>query len=369
MRTVTPRTLATTLVGVAAIFASACGGAAQPSPSAAPTTAATSAATTAPTAAAKPGELDADTIAKAKKEGSVVLYTSLQTEDAEPLIKAFQQAFPEIKVDLNRKSSSKILTQFLTEAKAGKVLADVLESGGLDLEAPVKQGLTVAFLAPSAKDYPKEFTQLNGHFTNARTAVGTFGWNTTLVKAGDEPKTWEDLVDPKWKGKLLIEASDWDVMQALAKGHFNNDEAKVRDYFTKLAANNPTAIDGHTEQLAALIAGQGAVAFGIRGDTSQEQIQAKKAPVGWSKAEVMLRLQGAVIAKDGPHPNAAKVFVNWYLTRDGGQKALATIGRIPAAPGLADPVYTFGKTIASGPDDASELSKYEKLWNQIILKK
>jgi len=353
---------ATIPLSILAIIAGACGGAA-------PAPAASAPAATAAAATAKPGELDADTVAKAKREGTVVLYTSLQTDDAEPLIKAFMKAFPEIKVELNRKSSSGILTQYTTEAKAGKVLADVLESGGLDLDAPVKAGLTAAFAAPSAKDYPKEFTQMNGHFTNARTAVGTFGWNTTLVKAGDEPKTWEDLTDPKWKGKVLIEASDWDVMQALAKGHFAGDEAKVRDYFTKLAANNPIVINGHTEQLAALIAGQGSVAFGIRGDTTQEQIKAKKAPVGWSKAEVMLRLQGAVISKDAPHPNAARVFVNWYLARDGGQKTLADIGRIPALLELADPVYKFGKTITSGPDDSSELSKYEKLWNQIVLKK
>jgi iron(III) transport system substrate-binding protein len=356
---------ASVVLGIFAVLGSACGGATQPPPS--PT--ATSAATAAATAAARPGELDADTIAKAKKEGQVVFYTSLQTDDAEKLVKGFQAVFPEIKVQLNRKSSSGILTQYLTEAKAGKILADVLESGGLDLAAPVQQGLTVAFAPPSAKDYPKEFTQLGGHFINARTAVGTFAWNTTAVKAGDEPKTWEDLLDPKWKGKLLVEATDNDVMQALAKGHFNNDEAKVRDYFTKLAAQNPTIINGHTEQLAALIAGQGSVGFGIRGDTAQEQIDQNKAPVQWSKAEVMLRLQGPVISKDAPHPNAARVFVNWYLAKDGGQKTLAEIGRIPAAPGLANKVFTFGKTITSGPEDASDLPKYDKLWNQIILKK
>jgi iron(III) transport system substrate-binding protein len=351
-------------LGVFAVVAGACGGAA-PSPTAAPSFGAATSASP----AGKAAELDADTVAKAKAEGKIVLYTSLQTDDAEKVQKAFEKAFPEIKIQLDRKSSSKILTQYLTEAKAGKVLADVLESGGLDLAAPVSQGLTVAFAPPSAKDYPKEFTQLGGHFINARTAVGTFAWNTTKVKAGEEPKSWEDLLDPKWKGKLLLEASDADVMQALAKGKWGNDEAKVRDYFTKLAAQNPIIIDGHTEALSALIAGQGSVGFGFRGDTAEEQIRANKAPIAWSKSEVMLRLQGPIISKDAPHPNAARVFVNWYVARDGGQKTLAEIGRIPAAPGLADPVYTFGKTYTSGPEDAGELSKYEKLWNQIVLKK
>jgi len=371
MRTTTPRSLAIALTAVAAIIAGACGGAAQPSPSAtvAPTTGATTAPTTAPTAATKPGELDAATVTKAKSEAKVVLYTSLQTEDATPVIKAFEKAYPEIKVELNRKSSSKILTQYETEAKAGKVLGDVLETGGVDLAGVVKNGLTVAFDPPAAKDFPKEYKQLNGHFVNARSAVGTFGWNTNLVKAGQEPKTWEDLLDPKWKGKTIVEASDWDVMQALAKGHWSGDDAKVRDYFTKLSANQPIIIDGHTEALSALIAGQGSIGFGIRGDTMQAEISEKKAPVNWSKDEVMLRLQGAVISKDAPHPNAARVFVNWYLSKDGGQKALAELKRIPAVPGLADPIFTFRKTIISGPEDAPDLTKYEKLWNELIIKK
>ncbi|MDE3113603.1 MAG: extracellular solute-binding protein [Chloroflexota bacterium] len=356
-------------LSVLGLVASACGGAAQPSaaPSAAATTAGASAAAT---AAAKPGEVDAATLAKAKQEGKVVFYTSLQTDDADPLVKAFMKAYPEIKVDLNRKSSSKILTQFMTEAKAGKVLADVLETGGLDLAEPYDKGLTLAFDPPAAKDIPKEYHQLNGSFVGARLALSTFGWNTSQVKAGQEPKTWEDILDPAWKGKILIEASDWDVMQGLAKNKWGGDQAKTTDYFTKLAANKPQLIDGHTEMLAALVAGQGAIGWGLRGDTMQEQIESKKIPGGWSKGEIMLRLQGAVISKDAPHPNAAKVFVNWYVSKDGGQKTLAGIGRFPAVPGMAPAAYSgFGKTFVSGPDDAKDLPKYEKLWNELIAKK
>ena len=228
----------------------------------------------------------------------------------------------------------------------------------------------MAFEPPGATDIPKEYKQLGGTFVGARLAVGTFGWNTTQVKPGDEPKTWEDLLDPKWKGKILIEASDWDVMQSLAKNKWGGDDAKIRDYFTKLSAQKPQLIDGHTEMLAALIAGQGAIGWGLRGDTMQEQIDSKKVPGGWSKGEVMLRLQGAVISKDAPHPNAAKVFVNWYVSKSGGQKVLADIGRFAAVPGMAKASYQgLGKTYVSGPEDAKDLSKYEKLWNELLAKK
>ncbi len=355
------------VLSILGLVASACGGTAQPSAS---PSGATAAATSAATAAAKPGEVDAATLAKANQEGKVVFYTSLQTDDADPLVKAFMKAYPDIKVELNRKSSSKILTQFMTEAKAGKVLADVLETGGLDLAEPYSAGLLMTFAPPGAGDIPNEYKQLGGSFVGARLALSTFGWNTTQVKPGQEPKTWEDFLDPKWKGKILVEASDWDVMQGLAKNKWGGDESKVRDYFTKLAANKPQLIDGHTEMLAALVAGQGALGWGLRGDTMQEQIDSKQIPGGWSKGEVMLRLQGAVISKDAPHPNAAKVFVNWYVSKAGGQKTLAEIGRFAAVPGMAKASYQgLGKTYVSGPEDAKDLPKYEKLWNELLAKK
>ncbi len=365
-----PRKLAVVLVAMG-ILASACGGGAA-APSAAPSAApATSAAATTVAPTANPNELSADVISKAKAEGKVVLYTSLETTDAETVLKDFAKAYPEIKVNLNRKSSSAILTQFATEAKAGTYLADILETGGIDVAGPIKDGYTQPFAdkVPAAKALPAGFVQLNGQFVNARSAVETFAWNTTLVKAGEEPKSWQDLLDPKWKGQILVEASDWDFMQGLAKGLFKGDEAKLRDYFTKLAANKPSLIDGHSNMLAALEAGQAKVAFGIRGDQVQGDLDAKKVPLAWNKDTIMLRLQGPVMAKGAPNPNAALVFLQWYLSKDGAQKSLAAIKRIPAYTALADPVFKFTNTFTSGPEDAPELPKYQALWNELIAKK
>ncbi len=352
------------------ILAAACGGgSASPSPSTAPATSA--AAKSSAAATANPNELSAEVISKGKAEGQVAFYTSMETSDAERVLAEFAKVYPEIKVQLNRKSSSKIITQFATEAKAGKYLADVLETGGIDLAGVINDGYTQPYAdkVPAAKALPKSYTQMNGQFVNGRSAISTFAWNTKLVKAGEEPKTWQDLLDPKWKGKILIEAGDWDVMQGLAKGLFNNDEAKVKDYFTKLSANQPQLIDGHSEQLATLEAGQGAVGWGIRGDQVQGDIDEKKVPLAWNKSNVMLRLQGPVMAKGAPHPNATLVFLQWYLAKDGGQKALASIKRIPAYESIADPVYKFDKSFTSGPEDAKDLPKYQKLWNELVAKK
>lgn len=373
MRTHT-RSIAPVLLAVLAILASACGGATQPAPpttapTVAPTRAATAAPTAAPTVATKPGELPQATIDAAKKEGAFVFYTSLNADDAKIMVDTFQKAFPEIKTTLNRKSSEKLTTQYLTEAKAGKVLADVLETGGIDVAKAIKEGLTVAFDPPAAADWPKDYKQANGHFTAARVGIETIAWNTTLVKSGEEPKSWEDLTNPKWKGKLLIEATDVEVMLALAKRKWNGDDAKVRDYFTRLTANGPKLIDGHTEMNNALIAGEGAVGWGAHGHTAENAIQSKKAPLGWMRSEPVLTIDGPVISKAAPHPNAAKVFVNWYLSKTGGQKVLADLKRVPAAPGVGDKAFTFEKTYVSGPQFLDDFAKYQKLWDELVAKK
>lgn len=363
-----PRTLAVVLAAVG-ILATACGGG-PASPSAAPATSA-AAASSAPTASANPSELSADVISKAKAEGKVVFYTSMETTDSERVLADFAKAYPEIKVELNRKSSSKILTQFATEAKAGTFLADLLETGGVDVAGVINDGYAQPYAdrVPAAKALPPGFVQMNGQFVNGRSAVETFAWNTTLVKAGEEPKTWQDLLDPKWKGQILVEASDWDFMQGLAKGIFGNDQAKVRDYFTKLSANQPQLIDGHSQALAALEAGQAKLAFGIRGDQVQGDINEKGVPLAYNKNSIMFRLQGAIMAKGAPHPNATLVFLQWYLSKDGGQKSLADLKRIPAYAAIADPVFKFTNTFTSGPEDAKDLPAYEKLWNELIAKK
>lgn len=359
------------LLAIVALVATACGGATQAPPTTAPTTAPTSAATPAKTAApaAAPGELDQATIDAAKKEGALTFYTSLNSDDAKKMVDTFQAAFPQIKVTLNRKSSEQLVTQFLTEAKAGQVLADVLESGGIDVAKAIKEGLTVPFDPPAAADFNKDYKQLNGHFTAARIGIETIAWNTNLVKAGEEPKSWEDLTDPKWKGKLLIEITDVEVMLGLAKRKWNGDDAKVRDYFTKLMANAPKPISGHTALNDALIAGEGAVGWGAHGHTAENSIKTKKAPVGWMKTEVVLTIDGPVVAKAAKNPNAAKVFVNWYLSKTGGQKVLADLQRVPAAPGVADKAFTFEKTHVSGPQFLDDFAKYQKLWDELVAKK
>jgi len=346
------------LLAAGTLVVAACGGAVQPAPTAAPTPAP---ATPAPTPTPRPGELDADTVAKAKAEGKLAFYTSLSADDATFIAARFEAANPGIKVTINRKSSEPLVAQLITEIKAGRILADVLESGGLDLAKPIKEGYIAEFRPPAAAAFPDNLKDPKGLWTAARLGIETIAWNTTLVKAEEAPKSFEDAADPKWKGKILLESTDVEVMLALAKVKFRGDDAKVRDYFTRLAANQPQLSAGHTQTLDLLIAGQRALFWGAHGHTAQQRI-ARGAPVDYMRTEGVLTIDGAALVKGGPNPNAAKVFINWYVGED-GQKGLAERARVPARAGIADPKLLPATTYVSGPDFFEDFAKYQKLWN------
>lgn len=355
------------LLGALALLVLACGGGGTgtgTAPTTAPTAAPATTAAPVATVATPAGQLDADTIAKAKAEGKLNFYTSLNEDDAKFVVGKFEAAFPGIKVTLNRKSSEKITAQFITEAKAGKVIADVLETGGLDIAKPIKEGLVAEFRPPAAATFPDNLKDTKGMWTAARLGIETIAWNTTLVTAADAPKSFEDLADPKWKGKILIESTDVEVMLALAKAKWKGDDAKVRDYFTKLAANQLQPSAGHTETLDLLIAGQRAIFWGAHGHTAETKRKAG-APVDYMRTEGVLTVDGAVLAKGSPSPNAAKVFINWYVG-DEGQRAISERKRVPARPGIADASLLPKTTYVSGPEGLDDFDKYQKLWKELL---
>lgn len=352
------------LVSALALVAAACGGTAQPAPTTAPTTAPTATVAPKPTVAA--GELDADTIAKAKTEGEVVFYTSLSSTDSKKVGDAFVASAKAygLKITVNRKSSEALVTQFLTEAKAGKVLADVLETGGLDLFQAIKAGYIEAWKVPAAADFPADLKDATGLWHAGRLGIETIAWNTSQVKDADAPKSFEDLADPKWKGKCLIESTDTEVLLGLGERKYK-DAAKAQDLLTRTMANC-TPSSGHTETLDKLIAGQGAVFWGAHAH-STEQKKAAGAPVNYMTTEGVVTIDGPGVAKGAPHPNAAKVFINWYLSAE-GQKVIAELFRVPARPGSANPALLPKTIYYTGPALAEKFAAYQETWNKIVRK-
>src|SRR5690606_21890152 len=145
----------------------------------------------------------------ARKEGELLIYTSATVEDMTVLIDAFEKKYG-IKARLWRAGGEKVTQRTLTEARAGRNEADVLETDGRELEALHRAGAPQPAQSAYHADLPEGAVRPHGDWTATRLNVFAMAYNADLVKKEELPKTSEDLLDPRWKGRLGIEAEDLD---------------------------------------------------------------------------------------------------------------------------------------------------------------
>ena len=288
----------------------------------------------------------------AVKEGGVVnFYGTLAQINAERILPVFEKRFPGIKVNHVDATADKLAARAITEARGGRVFSDVID-----------QKLVVDWLPPEAAAYPA--TLKGANWLAADMVIITASWNTNLVKKEDEPKQFDDLADPKWKGKLIAEARDVELLIGLATHKYKNDE-KAFDYIRKLAANNVEFHKGHSELAEFLVAGQAAACVTCYAHHYPSRIK-KGAPLGYMLTEGIATITADALAKDAPHPNAAKLFYRWSASEE-GQKAYAAGGRLPPHPKV-EPVYNISpaKLYPIGTTEIKLWPKYEKVWKEIF---
>ena len=191
------------------------------------------------------------------------------------------------------------------------------------------------------------------------------GWNTNLVKKGDEPKNFEDLANSKWRKNLIGEDRDYQLLAAFAKRKYNSDE-KAIDLFKRIAANQVEFHRGHSDLVELLVGGQSAVCLTCYSHHFPPRIK-KGAPIQAMLSEGVGEIGGAVsILKGAPHPDAALLWVRWAISEE-GQRVWAQSGETPAHPDVEPlekvrPAATYMLTI----DDIKEFPKYQKLWKEIF---
>ena len=306
-------------------------------------------------------------LADARAQGGVLdLYTS--NTDIDDLVEAFTKAYPDIKVNAFRANGETVLQRILQEAKADKTANDVVDTDSNELRALSEQGVLAPYDGPAKEHLRKE--AIFDNWTAERFNAFVVGWNTTLVPSGQEPKSFTDLADPAWKGKVSMEVGDWDwyaAMHTYLTDVKHMPEAEVDDVFAKIAANSKVA-KGHTVQGELLGAGQFAVAVSVYSHTVDKAAK-KGAPVAWKPAvePVILRPNGLALMAEPRHPAAALLWTDWVLTE--GQKVIADSLRIPAetdVPGFDNPIPD-GVTTYNMPDTVSQDSqKWNKAYDDLL---
>jgi iron(III) transport system substrate-binding protein len=300
---------------------------------------------------------------KAKKEGKLTIYAALSARSMEVILPAFMKRFPGVTIDHIDATADKLLARIVAEARGGRVFGDVF-GGALPYMAQASDQKLLAPLAvPEAAVYQ---AQMKSDFWVATdTQYYIIGWNTNLVKKGQEPKGFEDLARSKWKDSLMGEPRDFQLLIGLAKRKYNNNE-KAIDLFRKIAANQVEFHKGHSQLVEFLVAGQRAVCFTCYSHHFPPRVK-KGAPIQPLLTEGVGEVGGAVsILRNAPHPNAALLWARWAIG-DEGQRVYAQAGETPAHPNV-EPLEKVRPAAAYmlSIDDIKEFPKYEKIWKEIF---
>jgi iron(III) transport system substrate-binding protein len=300
---------------------------------------------------------------KAKKEGKITLYAPLSPNAMSVIPPAFMKRFPGVTVDHIDATSDKLIARVLAEQKGGRVIADVISGALTYLPQILDLKIVEQVVIPEAAAYP---AQLKGDLWVATdTQYYIAGWNTNLVKKGEEPKAYEELANPKWKDSIMGEPRDYQMLVGFAKRKYNNDE-KAIDLLKRIAANQVEFHRGHSQLIEFLMAGQRAICFTCYSHHFPVRMK-KGAPIQPLMTEGVGEVGGSVmVMKGAPHPNAALLWVRWVVSEE-GQKVYAQAGETPAHPKVEPlekirPTTPYMLTI----DDVREFPRYEKTWKEIF---
>ena len=301
----------------------------------------------------------------AAKEGEVVWYTAMNTADGDAIRKRFDRKHPGVKLTILRQPGEKIRNRILAEAQAGRHFWDVVSFNHLDMDALDRHELLAAYVSPeTASGYPADALDPRGHWAGIYVRQFVVGYNTQSVPSADAPKDWDDLLQPRWKGKLAIDENEveWYAGMCDYLGPQRSDT-----FMRALAKQSPQMRRGHSLLSKLLVAGD----FPLALVHAAEMEDAKRAgaPVDWVRTldPIVTSPSQVAIAAKAPHPNAARALEDFLLSAE-GQRILAERGRVPVRSDVgADPGAGL-KVHYVKPRLARDFDRYEREFDDIFLR-
>ena len=271
--------------------------------------------------------------AEAKKEGSLTLYTSFAATDLPTLIPPFEKKYG-IKVNVWRASTTSVLQRAVTEAAAKRYEVDAIHISAPEMEALNREQLLQAVASPSYKSLLPGAVPKHRAWATTLLTVFVQAYNTNAVKKPDLPKTFSDLLDPKWKGKLGIESEDQDWFATVVTGM---GEEKGLALFRDIVKRNGVSIrTGHTLLNNMVVAGEVPLALTLY-NYMPESAKQKGAPVDWFMLEPVVARSNAVgVARRAPRPHAALLFHEYMLGE--AQELLVSMNYVPANSSVVSPM-------------------------------
>jgi iron(III) transport system substrate-binding protein len=262
---------------------------------------------------------DAALVQAAKKEGTVMWYTSLALPSSTSIAHFFKLKYPGMDVEVHRTGSQRVLQRVMQEAAAGVKTVDVIHTSDAGHFVLLKEkGMLLKYAPQGTTPFPAGFKDKDGFYFGMRATLSVIADNPKLISDKDAPRTWKDLLNPKWKGKMVSAHPGYSgiiMTHVLALVNLYG-----WDYFRDLAKNSLHVVQSANDPAGVVASGERPV--GVNGAEYfyyKTQKQGNPIKIIYPSEGVPLIVSPVAVAKDAPHPNAAKLFVDYIFSKESQQ--------------------------------------------------
>jgi iron(III) transport system substrate-binding protein len=305
-----------------------------------------------------------DLKAKAEAEGKLMFYASFNAADSKTLTDRFKQLYPKIDAVFYRTTDAALMERILTESRAGQNLWDVVMTTSFYGHNLKKRGMFLSYDSPERKFFREGYKDPQGMWTSIYTNYAAFGYNTRDVPKASVPKSYNDLLRPEWKGQIGMDSRPYEWFGTMIKAMGEEQGFSFMHGLAKQA----TLRAGRTLVAQLVAAGEFKGALTAYSQTF-EVLKPTGAPVDWDYLNpVFANIHPVGISAKAPHPNAAKLFIDFVLSKR-GQEVIRGMNRIPdridTPPGQARLMEGIKPAFAPA-EVLDNFQKYAKMFDEIF---
>ncbi len=309
---------------------------------------------------------DAKIVEAAKKEGELAWWSTIAQDQSQKIVDEFMRLYPFIKASYWRSGSVGVHNKILIEARAGRASWDAVSQTTPEFIFDLKQKKLIApYLSPERGAFSADLKDRDGYWTGTYALPTGLGFNTQEVKKEDAPKSYKDLLEPRWKGgKISVDDENYEILVGLEQAW--GKKAAI-GYLKALAAQQPVIGRGATQRTQMLAAGEFPLAISYTHTVEWSKSQGNA--VDWVNLEpVVIKFDGIMLGARAAHPNAARLFIDFVLSEP-GQKLLQSFSRVTLREGVEPnpPRLIRGfKRIVLHPEKAQNAQESLKLYREVF---
>ena len=306
----------------------------------------------------------------ARREGEAIWYTSMSLTDFPKIVGAFERVYPFVKIAANRIAQSSMMPKIETEARAGRFAVDIVGSSPVEMWELKQKNLSASYLSPELKAFPVGSFDPQGYWSSTEVTPLVLAFNTQLVPPDEAPRSYQELLLPKWKGRMNFGSDEYAWYSVLLDGM---GKAKGLDFMRALARQQLHIPGGSSiMRLQLMLAGESALVIAARGRRATEYKE-KGAPIDYRLLEPYPgEPNGFALMRRSAHPYASILFLDWMLSEE-GQTVLAQqvprmtlrkgIKQIPRHQDLYKKEFVFVNPASIGPNLNELIASYQQIFN------